>query len=141
KQAGLRLDDEEAERLLRHVGLPNALSTVPAVVLASAVAHPDAIARKHALRSSIVSTAIARVADEALRAAGDFVRSLDARCGAEIVESGVVLTGGGALIPGMAGRLATTLNLPVRVPPEPLESVILGARQMLAVAEAVKLWE
>ena len=141
KQAGLRMDDDEAERLLRHVGLPDAQPPVPSIVLASAVANRDAVARKHAIRSSIISDAICHVADAALCAAAEFVRSIDARRGAEIVENGVVLTGGGALIPGMAERLACMLKLPVRVPPAPLESVILGARQMLAVADAAGLWE
>lgn len=140
KQAGLRLDDEEAERLLRHVGLPDALPVVTGIVLASAVAGRDAVARKHAVRSQIVSAAISGIADAALFAAAEFVRSLDGRCGAEILESGVVLTGGGALIPGMADRLAQKLRLPVRLAPAPLESVIRGARQMLDVADAARLW-
>jgi rod shape-determining protein MreB len=141
KQTGMRLDEDEAERLLRHVGLPDVHPPVPNMVMTSAVASGDAVARRHALRSSIVSNAISHVADEALLAAAQFVHSLDARCGAEIIESGVVLTGGGALIPGMAGRLQAKLKLPVRIPPAPLESVILGARQMLAVADAAGLWK
>ena len=140
-QTGMRLDEDEAERLLRHVGLPNAQPPVSSMVLATAIAARDAVPRKHAIRSSIIAKAISRVTDAALEAAFQFVQSLDPRCGAEIVESGVVLTGGGALIPGMAYRLSYTLELPVRMPEAPLESVISGARQMLAVAEAARLWQ
>jgi rod shape-determining protein MreB len=140
KRAGLRLDEDEAERLLRHVGLPQANHALPNTILTSAIAAGNAVPRKHALRAEIIAAAIAQTADEALLAAAKFVRLLDPRRGAEIVESGVVLTGGGALVPGVAARLSALLKLPIRVAPAPLESVIHGAREMLAVAPAARLW-
>jgi rod shape-determining protein MreB and related proteins len=140
RQADLRLDEDEAERLLRHVGLPRARRAGTNTVLVSAIASGNAVARKHALRAEIIARAIAQAADEALLATARFVRLLDPRRGAEVVESGVVLSGGGALVPGMAARLSALLELPIRVAPTPLESVIHGAREMLAVAPAARLW-
>ncbi len=139
-ETGLRVTEDEAERLLRHVGLPHAVRSGSSTILVSAIAAGGAMARKHALRSEIVSAAIAVTADEALNGAANFVRTLDQRRGAEIIESGVVLTGGGALVPGMADRLSALLKLPVRVAHAPLESVFQGAVEMLALGDVARLW-
>jgi rod shape-determining protein MreB len=56
------------------------------------------------------------------------------------MESGVLLTGGGALIPGMRARFSERLKLPVVIAPTPLESVIRGAREMLDVVNEAGLW-
>lgn len=51
---------------------------------------------------------------------------------ADIYYSGVILTGGGALLNGMADRLQHDLNLNVTVPEDPLTTVALGAGRLLA---------
>ena len=48
---------------------------------------------------------------------------------------GVILTGGGALLNGMADRLHYDLNLNVTVPEDPLTTVALGAGRLLAEPE------
>ncbi len=50
----------------------------------------------------------------------------------DIVERGVVLTGGGAQTPGLADALQTALNLPVRVAEDPQLAVIQGLVSFLA---------
>ncbi|MBE0595907.1 MAG: rod shape-determining protein [Desulfuromonadales bacterium] len=52
--------------------------------------------------------------------------------GCEIIESGIVLTGGGALIPGFSERLALATHVPVTSPESPLDVVIKGLRGMLS---------
>ncbi len=54
---------------------------------------------------------------------------------ADIYYSGVILTGGGALLNGMADRLQHDLNLNVTVPEDPLTTVALGAGRLLAEPE------
>lgn len=49
----------------------------------------------------------------------------------DIVEHGVVLTGGGALLNGIAEWLTQEIMVPVQIAPSPLESVALGAGQAL----------
>ena len=49
----------------------------------------------------------------------------------DIVERGVVLTGGGAQTPGLADALQTALNLPVRVAEDPQLAVVQGAGVVL----------
>lgn len=51
--------------------------------------------------------------------------------GAELVESGLHLTGGGALLPGLAGALARRTGLRVRRFPDPLGAVVQGGRRLI----------
>jgi rod shape-determining protein MreB len=51
---------------------------------------------------------------------------------ADIVERGIVLTGGGALLKNLDKRLSIETGLPVSVSDDPLSSVVLGAGKMLS---------
>jgi len=57
---------------------------------------------------------------------------------ADIYYSGVILTGGGALLGGMADRLRNDLKLAVTVPEDPLTTVALGAGRLLAEPEKLQ---
>ena len=51
---------------------------------------------------------------------------------ADIVERGIVLTGGGALLKNLDKRLSIETGLPVSIADDPLSSVVLGAGKMLS---------
>jgi rod shape-determining protein MreB len=51
---------------------------------------------------------------------------------ADIIDRGIVLTGGGALLKNLDTRLKTETGLPVSVADDPLTSVVLGAGKMLS---------
>lgn len=53
------------------------------------------------------------------------------RVGCEVIESGIVLTGGGALFPGMRESLAACTSIHIITPSCPLDAVVLGLRAML----------
>ena len=57
---------------------------------------------------------------------------------ADIMERGMVLTGGGALLKKLDKRLMIETGLPVSVAAEPLLSVVLGTGQMLSDFELLK---
>ncbi|MDX9961409.1 MAG: rod shape-determining protein, partial [Aliarcobacter sp.] len=57
----------------------------------------------------------------------------------DIVDNGVNITGGGALIRGLDTYLSEIIKLPVRVADEPLLSVAYGTSQVLDEAELLKL--
>ncbi len=71
-----------------------------------------------------------RAMDEPLARIVGAVRSTLDRCPPELagdlVTSGVVLTGGGALLRGLAARLQHEIGVPVLVADRPLDSVVLG---------------
>lgn len=57
---------------------------------------------------------------------------------ADIFYSGVILTGGGALLKGMRERLQRELKLRVTMPEDPKTTVVLGAGRLLAAPEKLK---
>jgi rod shape-determining protein MreB len=57
---------------------------------------------------------------------------------ADIYRTGIILTGGGALMDGMAERLQTELRLHVVMAEEPLAAVALGAGRLLAEPERLQ---
>ena len=50
---------------------------------------------------------------------------------ADLLETGITLTGGGALISGLAGELSLRSNVPTTVAPDPLACVARGAAEVL----------
>src|ERR1700694_1076466 len=57
---------------------------------------------------------------------------------ADIMESGIVLTGGGALLHGLDARLSAETGMPIVVASDPLHSVAIGSGQCLEEFEALK---
>lgn len=57
---------------------------------------------------------------------------------ADIYHSGIMLTGGGALLDGLAERLQAELQLHVAVVDDPLAAVVLGAGRLLEDAEKLQ---
>ena len=57
---------------------------------------------------------------------------------ADIMEKGIVITGGGALLHGLDNRLASETGMPIRVANNPLTSVVVGSGQCLEEFDALK---
>ena len=57
----------------------------------------------------------------------------------DIVDNGVIITGGGALIRGLDVYLSDIIRLPVKIADEPLLSVAYGTSQVLDEADLLKL--
>jgi len=56
------------------------------------------------------------------------------------VENGLVVAGGGALLPRLTAQLARATRLEVRVADDPLRAVIRGACRLLPQAGREGLW-
>ena len=57
---------------------------------------------------------------------------------ADIYHSGIVLTGGGALLKGMPERLQSELKLHVSMPEDPITTVALGGGKLLAAPDKLE---
>jgi rod shape-determining protein MreB len=57
---------------------------------------------------------------------------------ADIMEQGIVITGGGALLLGLTERLQAETGMPIAVARNPLQSVAIGSGQSLEEFEALK---
>jgi rod shape-determining protein MreB len=57
---------------------------------------------------------------------------------ADIMEDGITITGGGALIGGLDQRLAHETGMPIRIADEPLYSVVIGSGRALENIDAMR---
>jgi rod shape-determining protein MreB len=57
---------------------------------------------------------------------------------ADIMEQGIVLCGGGALLHGLDARLSTETGMPIVIAKNPLHSVAIGSGQCLEEFQALK---
>jgi rod shape-determining protein MreB len=66
----------------------------------------------------------------------DVLSDIPAGLAEDVVRGPVRLCGGGALLPGLAGRLAEVAGIGVQVADDPLRCVVRGAAALLAAGEA-----
>jgi rod shape-determining protein MreB len=96
------------------------------------------------LPKTVVTTTseIRRAIEEPVAAIVDAVKvTLDKtppELSADIMEQGIVLTGGGALLHGLDVRLQAETHMPIVVAPDPLNCVALGSGMCLEEFEALK---
>lgn len=114
------ISDEEAETFLRNCGisLSGTLSETGRRVV------------------SAVETVAARITETI----DSFLRALPHTLGCEIIESGIWLSGGGALLPGVRGRIEGITGISVRCVANPRTAVVEGARAILPVVSALNQW-
>ncbi|WP_224961634.1 rod shape-determining protein [Geomonas subterranea] len=113
------LDEEEADLLLRSYGT-------------SAGEHPAGMTAAAAL-----PTVLEEIAD----AIDIFIRDLPNDIGCDIIYSGICLTGGGALIPGLRHLLEERTGINVFTAAHPRSAVVEGARAILPVVVMLNRWK
>lgn len=117
------LTEEEAEDLLRTHG----------------VIHP-----KSESQSATVTEQTRAVVEPVVKKLVDMVDSflldLPHALGCEIIESGIRLSGGGAMIPGIRERLEEQTGISVTIADNPRSSVVEGARVILPIVTALNQW-
>ena len=91
------------------------------------------------LGSEGVRIAIKEPLKEVVSAIKSVLENMPPDLASDIVDNGVIITGGGALIRGLDTYLADIIKLPVRVADEPLLSVAYGTSQVLDQEELLKL--
>jgi rod shape-determining protein MreB and related proteins len=80
----------------------------------------------------LVGEAMHDAIDAIVRAAWSILEATPPDLAADLMETGITLTGGGALIPGLAGEITVRTNVPTTVADEPLLAVARGAGEILA---------
>jgi rod shape-determining protein MreB len=85
-----------------------------------------------------IHDAVARKLDTIIEGARTVLESAPPEVLADLMQRGIHVSGGGALIPGLAKLLEETLQVPVIVVPDPLRAVIRGAG---IVVEHLELYE
>ncbi|MDD2732394.1 MAG: rod shape-determining protein [Desulfuromonadaceae bacterium] len=90
--------------------------------------------------SMLTATAIQPVLVELADTIQEFLRDLPHDLGCEIIESGIYLTGGGALIPGVREFFEQRTGISITIAHTPRASVVEGARVNLPVILTLNLW-
>ncbi len=91
------------------------------------------------LGSEGVRTAIKEPLREIVSAVRSVLEDMPPDLAGDVVDNGVILTGGGALIRGLDRYLADIIKLPVKVAEEPLLAVAYGTSNVLNQAALLKL--
>lgn len=152
RTGGDRMDQAIADYLRRHyslrIGLPAAerlkLELGSAYTLeqeqVAEIAGLDAISglpRKATITSEEIRQALADPLDAILDAVKLTLDRLNPELAADLMDQGLVLCGGGALVRGIDRYLAEQTGLPARIDPEPLTTVAKG---MLVCMEHLDQW-
>ena len=110
----------------------------------------DGLAKVVELETSEVREALEPVVTEIIAGARRAIEESKPEVTADIYQTGLILTGGGALLGGLAERLQKDLRLHVAVADDPLAAVAQGAGRLLtdkarlhrvAIREDVPVWE
>jgi rod shape-determining protein MreB len=67
-----------------------------------------------------------------MQAVHDALERIPPELSADILDRGIILTGGGSLLKNLDQRLREETGLPVQLAEDPLSSVVLGAGKMLS---------
>lgn len=98
----------------------------------------DGLAKAVELTTAEVAEAIAPVLEEIFAGVRRAIEEAQPEVTADIYQTGVLLTGGGALLEGMAARMQEEFKLHTAVSEEPLLAVAIGAGQLLAQPEKLQ---
>lgn len=82
--------------------------------------------REVVITESDIREAIMASMNSIVESARDVIESTPPEVLADVMQRGITLSGGGALIPGVAQLLESVLKVPVLVVPDPLRAVIRG---------------
>jgi len=98
----------------------------------------DPLGRRELELDSIeVRTAIEPAVAAICEAVHDTLEETPPELAADIMEQGIMLTGGGALIMGLDRRLASETGMPINIAHEPLLSVVIGSGLALENIDAL----
>jgi rod shape-determining protein MreB len=87
--------------------------------------------RSREVGEELVGEAIREGIERILRGVCSVLESTPPDVAADLIESGITLTGGGALIAGMAAELGLRTNVATTIAPDPLTCVARGAGEIL----------
>ena len=119
-----------AERLkieLGHVGAWNG----PQCATANGHDHDSHWPHARQVSAALVAEAMSDGVERILRGVHDVLASVAPDVASDLMESGITLTGGGALLSGLAGEIGARTNVPTVVAPDPLTCVARGAGEIL----------
>ncbi len=151
--AGDKMDESIQDYVKRKYRLIIGLSTAEAIKLTIGNAYPDDILEQVEVKGRDLTTGVPRVltidAGEVREAISEQLNAIAGAAmtamermppelAADIVDKGVMLAGGGALLKNMDMFLKSIVKLPVNIAPDPLSAVAVGAGKALSDLKILK---
>jgi rod shape-determining protein MreB len=130
----------EAERLTKELGSVQGHAGAAKTSTAYGVDRLTSSDSCVSVSSEDVSKAIQPIIKVIMVTIRDTFQRLPPDIAAEVIESGICLTGGGACLTGMNELISAETRIEVRVADDPLHSVIDGASRMLIIGANTGLW-
>lgn len=134
QSANLEVNETEAERLLRSVGFQGPAGKTECVGLRRGRICEQKLARK------AMQEAMRPLLSGIVRTVKTLMHELPPTMVIEVIEDGIYLTGGGALIHGVREHFAQETRVDVHVVSDPLSAVVKGAHAMLPFVDSTSGW-
>ncbi|MHC1699329.1 MAG: rod shape-determining protein [Geobacteraceae bacterium] len=128
----ISISGSEAERIVREVGVCREVQPNQYIAICGRSA-TNMMPRTSFIFKSKIQEHLEPIIVEILYVAQIMMEEISPDIGCEIIENGIFLSGGGALLKGMQVRLEEITHISVTVAPKPLEAVVSGAREMLPI--------
>jgi rod shape-determining protein MreB len=153
KVAGDRLDEDILQFLRKNYNILIGHSTAEQIKILAARAYLDGsyeevdvkgrdlidgIPKTITVNSEDISRAIMGSMDAIVSSIKSALEQCPPELAADIIDTGIVLTGGGALLKNLEKRVRAEIGVPVVVPEDPLSTVVRGAGMMLEDIELLK---
>jgi rod shape-determining protein MreB len=127
----LLIGQEQAEALKIEIGSATANTEVKEDADVAGRDLTTGLLRRTTVTAAQTRDALQRPLEQIVAAVKDLLDQTPAELSADVIEHGITLVGGGALLRGLDGLLQAETGLPVTIADSPLTTVALGAGQAL----------
>jgi len=130
-ELGLLIGRNAARRLKMALGLTGATGGTPEWAEVVGVDVARGIPRAERIPGELVANALEPCVATIVEAVREILLDLPPDLAEDVVLGKICLAGGGALLPGLAGRIETAAGIPALVVDDPLRCVVRGAADIL----------
>ena len=130
KSYNLLIGERTAEQIKMHVGSAYKLDA-PITYEIKGRHLIEGVPKTITVTDEEVREALSDTVDQIVKAVLDALAGTPPELSADIVDRGIVMTGGGSMLKNLDVRLREETGVPLAMAEEPLSSVVLGAGQML----------
>ena len=141
QQERLLIGQEQAEALKIEIGSASAVTSDASRAEVAGRDLGTGLLRRASITSAGIGSALEHPLTQIVAAVKELLDRTPAELSADLLEQGITMVGGGALLRGLDTLLAGQTGLPVRVADEPLLTVALGAGQALEEMNTLKARE
>jgi rod shape-determining protein MreB len=138
QQERLLIGQEQAEVLKIEIGSARAGAVVQSHAEVAGRDLATGLLRRVSVSSAQIASALEHPLAQIVAAVKDVLDRTPAELSADLIEQGITMVGGGALLPGLDALLGAQTGLPVTVADEPLLTVAVGAGQALEEMETLR---